>query len=202
METIKGGKSGRAISVDENHRLQTNAIATQHGEEEIHEGRSYVVGQSQTTANADTNMTVLSLLTDSQYEFNAFFRVSVTGAAWFYIYEGSTVVNNTGTASVTVYNRKRSSRNTSKVWDTKKNPDSQGSIIYWDETDAAGANLTLAGTLIYQEQIGAGRTSAAVSRADDEIILKPGTVYAFVLANEGASANIHNIILTWYENKI
>ncbi len=195
METIVGGISGRAIEVDEDHRLKTNAIAIQHGEIQTHFGHSYLASQSQITANSDTNMTVLSLLTDNEHEFNMFFHVSVTAAAWFRIYEGSVVVNNTGTASVTVYNRNRRSQNISSVWDTKKNPDSQGSIIYWDETDAAGANLTLAGTLIYQEQIGAGRTSASVSRSDDEFILKPDTVYAFVLANAIAAANTHNMIL-------
>lgn len=202
METIVGGKTGRAIKVDDNHRLHTFGVILAHGHHEIHEGCSFVASQTQTTAVADDNMTVLTLLTDDDYETHMFYRVSVTAAGWFYIYEGSTVANDTGTASVTVYNRNRFSKNTSKVWDTKKNPDSQGSIIYWDETDAAGANLTLAGTLIYQEQIGAGRTSAAVSRSDDEFILKPGTVYAFVLENEGAAANIHNIVLNWYEEKI
>ena len=202
METIVSGRGRQyAIKIDHHHRLAVYGVATLHGHHEIHEGNSYVVAQSQTTANSDGNQTILSLLSGPlPTVMHMFVSASVTGAAWLYIYEGSTVVNNAGTASVTVYNRNRFIGKTSQVWDTKANPNIQNSVIFWDETDAAGGNITLAGTKIYQEQISAGNKTFAITRSTAEFNLKPNTVYAFVLENKGASANLHNIILNWYED--
>ncbi len=206
MESLVSGVGRRnAIKVDDKHRLAIVGDVLLHGHTEAHEGNAFVVSKSKTTTNADVKQMILSFKTDSSNEdlVHMFFRATVTADAWFYIYEGPTVADNGGTASVTVYNRCRASCKTSTVWDTKKNPDGQGSVIYWDETDAAGADITLGdGTQIYQEQIGSDRKTAAETRAIDEFILKPDTVYAFVLENEGAAANIHNIILSWYEDEV
>ncbi len=204
METLRSGVGKRnAILVDNTHKLHTRSVTLLYGHDQIHNERSFVVSKSKTTSNADTKQTILSFKTDkSDKAVHMFFRATVTADAWFFIYEDSIVVNNTGTSSVPVYNRNRASNKTSLVWDTLKNPDGQGSVIFWDETDAASGNITLAGTQIYQEQIGSDRKNAAESRAVDEFNLKPDTVYAFVLENEGAAANIHNIILSWYEDKV
>ncbi len=199
---IKGGKDSIALNIDENGRAQIRSVAIDDSEHLLHEGWSFVAAGSQTTANADTNMTILTLLTGNGVKVpHMFVRASVTGAAWLRIYEAPTIVNNTGTSVVTVYNRNRNSVNMSSVYDTKTNPNKINSVTFWDETDAAGANITLGdGTLIYPEQIGAGRSSAGITRGEDEFILKPATKYAFVLANLGATANTHNIILDWYED--
>ena len=200
MRIQDGTGSSRAVEVDTNHRLQIGGIVTDRPHEYIHEGVSYVVSKSQTTANADGNVTILTFKTGTDKIVHIFPSLSATGTAWFYIYENPTIANNTGTDSVAVYNRNRLVGNTSTIIDTKPNPDITGSVTYWDETDGAGANITLGdGTLLYSEQIAAGRTSFAISRNEAEFNLAKDTYYAFVLENEGASANIHNIILNWYE---
>ncbi len=198
---IVDGKNGGSLVFDSG-RIPTRSVAIEDSEHLLHEGVSFVAAASQTTANTDGNMTIITFLTGNGSKVpHMFVRASVTGAAWLYIYENPTIVNNTGTSVITVYNRNRNSGNISSVYDTKTNPNKINSATFWDETDAAGANITLGdGTLIYPEQIGAGRSSAGITRGEDEFILKPITKYAFVLANLGASANVHNIILDWYED--
>ena len=198
---IDGTGSTRAAKVDNKHRLWTNGVNLTHAHHEIHIGHSYVIDGSQTTANSDDNQTVLTFKTPTTEEVHMFVEASVTGAAWLYVYESPTVVNNTGTSTLTAYNRNRLSRNISELIDTKSNPNVKNSVTFWDETDAAGANITLGdGTLIYSEQIAAGRASFATTRGQAEFILMHDTIYGIALENEGATANIHNIILNWYED--
>ena len=108
----------------------------------------------------------------------------VSSGAHFYIYESPTIGSATGT--LTAYNRNRNSSNTTGA-----------TVQYFDESDAG--NVT-GGTLIYHENLGAGKGVANATGARDEIILRQNTGYAFILENEGAAANIHNIVLNWYEH--
>lgn len=200
MKIEDGTGSDFEAQVDHNNRLATNAITISHAHHEIHDGHSYVASKSQTTANSNDNMTALSFKTPTNKDINLFVLASVTGAAWLYIYEAPTIVDNTGTGSVQAYNRNRNSMLVTGVKDTKQSPDRAGYVTYWDETDAAGANVTWTdGTLISSEQLGAGRNTAGESRGQAEFVLKRDTLYGVILENEGATANIHNIILNWYE---
>ena len=168
---------------------------------EAHGGSAYVAFASQITANSDTNMSALTITTAAGTKWlHMFAHASVSGQAWFRIYRGVTIGADAGTSLATAFNRNENSTKTSTIIETKSNPDTTGSAIFWDETDAAGANLTLGTTIIHQELLGAGKNTFAVSRNLGEVILKPDTNYAFVLENEGASANVHNIILDWYEH--
>lgn len=176
-------------------------VIVEYEHHEIHGGSSFIVNATQTTANSDDNLTAVTITTPNTTKWlHMFPHASATGAAWFRIYEDVTIASNTGTSLLTAYNRHRNSTKVSTIIETKSNPDTTGSAIYWDETDAAGASLTLGTTIIHEEQIAAGRSNYAQSRSLGEYILKQNTNYAFVLENEGASANIHHIILDWYEH--
>ncbi len=204
MEIIDGTGTTNLAKVDKEHRLCTFGVNITNAHNEIHEGRMFEVVVAQITANSDDNMTAITFRTDAdKIEYHMFASATTSGQSWFYIYEAPTVVDGGGTSSVTAFNCNRNSLNKASVWDLSTSPDTQGAVTYWDETDAAGANLTLGdGILIHQELLGAGRTSFAQSRSTGERLLKPYTHYAFVLENEGAAANIHNIVLNWYELKI
>ena len=194
----RGSSKFRTIRVDPStHALVT--IDYPHHEE--HGGSTFVAFCTQTTANSNDNLTALTITTPNTAKWlHMFAMASATGAAWFRIYEAVTIASNTGTSLVTAYNKNRNSSTTSTIIETKSNPDTTGKAIYWNETDAAGANLTLGTSIIHEEQISSGKTSYAQTRSEGEIILKQNTNYAFVLENEGASANIHHIILDWYEH--
>jgi hypothetical protein len=168
---------------------------------ETHGGSSYVAFVSQITASSDDNMTAITVTTPNTTKWlHMFAHAGTSGVSWFRIYRGVTIGANAGTSLATAWNRNENSTKTSGIIETKSNPDTTGSAIYWDETDAAGANLTLGTTIIHEELIGAGKASFAQTRGLGEIILKQNTNYAFVLENEGAAANKHSIILDWYEH--
>ena len=194
----KGGSKYRTLLIDPSTQTLMTIGYEHH---EIHSGSSYIVNVSQTTATSDDNLTAVTIKTPNTTKWiHMFPHASATGTAWFRVYEGVTIADNTGTALVTAYNRNRNSSNTSGIIETKSNPDTTGSAIYWNETDAAGASLTLGTAIIHEEQIAAGRNSYAQTRMAGEYVLKQNTNYAFVLENEGASANLHHIILDWYEH--
>jgi len=194
----RGNSKFRTVRLDPSTHAMVGIDYAHH---EIHGGSAYILNATQTTANSDDNLTAVTITTPNTTKWlHMFAMASATGAAWFRIYEAVTIASNTGTSLLTAYNKNRNSSNTSAIIETKSNPDTTGSAIFWDETDAAGANLTLGTTIIHEEQIAAGRSSYAQSRNVGELILKQNTNYAFVLENEGASANIHHIILDWYEH--
>jgi len=194
----RGSGKFRTIRIDPSTHAMTTIDYAHH---ETHSGSTFIVTKAQVTANSDDNMTALTITTPNTTKWlHMFAHSSVSAAAWFRIYEAVTIGADAGTSLVTAYNRNRNSTKTSAIIETKSSPDTTGSAIYWNETDAAGANLTLGTTIIHSELIGAGKNSFVTSRALGEIILKQNTNYAFVLENEGIAANKHNIILDWYEH--
>jgi len=184
---------GHVFIVDKDHPgvnaqldASTGAIATiEYEHHEIHSGSSYMAWAMQKTSNADDKSTTVTLTTPNTTKwFHLIPFGETTGEAHFIVKEGVTI--GTKTSDVTAYNRNRNSTKTSA-----------GTLQYFDE-DATGE--VTGGTQIYHEHLGAGRTSADATTGRDEIILKQNESYSFVIENEGAAANIHNIILNWYEH--
>ena len=179
---------------------ETNGLITAtHIESLLHEGYTFEASAAQTTSNADIKQTIISFKTSSGSKtMDLFIRVGVSAQAWFYLYENPTIAASGGTSAVVAYNRNRTSLEASGILDSDS---TTGQADYWDEDDAAGGDITLGdGTALRQELLSAGRTSFATYRASDPWILKPNTNYAVVVENEGAAANIHNILLKWSEH--
>ncbi len=197
MEIRDGTGTQNLAKVDGKHRLHTTSVNLTNAHHEVHIGYMFEGFVSQITANADTNQTIISLKTGINKKIHMFAFANTSGQSWFYVYENPTIVAGGGTSAVSIFNKHRGSVNISTIIDSDG---VKNQADFWDETDSAGANITLSdGTLIHQELLGADRTSFAQSRGSGERILKPNTNYAFLLENEGAAANIHNIVLEWYE---
>jgi hypothetical protein len=113
--------------------------------------------------------------------------------------EAPTVTDNTG-AVLAIYNRDRSSANTSNVWDTSPNPDVQGQATYF--TEVTMGNVT-GGTEIDYVIIGSGSGPRAIggsARGAQEWMLLANTLYAFVIESLTDDDNYHVIELNWYEH--
>lgn len=166
---------------------------------EIHSGSSYTC--SITQAVSDTNdRTIIAFRTpDSLKYLHLTASASATAAAVATIYEGPTITNNTG-ATLTVFNRNRTSTNTTGVWDTSQNPDVQGQATYF--TEATMGNVT-SGTAFPPIPLGAGQGPKAVgglARGQQEYVLAPNTLYAFEVKSSTNDDNAHWIELDWYEH--
>lgn len=105
------------------------------------------------------------------------------------IYEGSTI-NVAGTALV-VSNRNRTSATVAESLLKK------GTTFTANGTLLPGFSTWLPGTT----GIGQARSGTAFT-ATDEIVLKQGTTYRFVLTNGSSAANIVGITFRWYEEDL
>ena len=166
---------------------------------EIHEGDSYTAHFSNITANTDDHRTAIGLVTSATAkQMHLVASVSASSPAEFFIYEAPTINPDVGTQSA-IFNRNRNSTKTSLATDVSAAPTAAKFEAYIE------ANLaTLAGGTAIEHVILAGgegpKAIGGASRGQSEWILDQGVLYVFVLQNIGASANIHEIHLNWYEH--
>jgi len=179
----------------------TNALNTiSYEHHEIHSGGSYTCHYNNTCTNTG-EMTVIAFNTGNTAKWvHLVAEVSATAAAYFAVYETTSIDNGEGTA-LTIYNRNRNSSNTSTVSTIDATP-TVGSASSYDETAAAGANITTTTELV-RTYLGAGQkvtASGGDSRGVAEFVLKQNTQYAFMVVSTTDDDNTHNIVLDFYEH--
>ena len=168
----------------------------------IHEGFSFSAYYTVTTAATDAHRSAIYLLTPAASpDLHMIISFSASYAAQYSICEGVTIDLNEGTNAVAIYNRDRNSTKTSGARDNAT-AHTANKIATFTEAEIAGANFTT-GTVIRTVPVIAGavpKPAGGSSRDAQEYILKRNTPYVFLLTNVGANANVHHILLDWYEH--
>jgi len=169
---------------------------------EIHGGSSYTAHFSNTTTNDDDHRTVIGIETPDTVKWCHFVAtVAASSAAEFYILENPTIDLGAETADVSMFNRQRNSQKTSSVMSLAATQ-LENNVSTYVEAAIAAANLS-GGTQIEHTVLQGGSGPKAIggqSRGSQEWILAQGTRYLFVVQNVGASINLHNINIDWYEH--
>jgi len=122
-------------------------------------------------------------------------------ASFYSICEGVTIDLNEGTNGVAIYNRDRNSTKTSTAKDNAT-AHAANKVTTFTEAEIAAANFT-AGTIIRTAPLvvgGGPKPAGGSGRGSQEYILKRNTPYVFLLTNVGNNANVHYILLDWYEH--
>ena len=181
------------------HTLQT--IEYEH--HEIHSGSSFVAHFDNTTTNNNDHRSVIAFTTPDNAKWaHLMITVIASSPAEFYILEDPATIDLNEGNEITIFNRNRNSMTTSTML-SLENPAVAGLATTFIEGEIAGAQLT-GGTVIEHALLAGGEGPKAiggVNRGSQEWVLKQGKTYLFVLQNVGASANIHEIHLDWYEHQ-
>lgn len=188
----------RALRLDhDTHALKVLDIA--HGL--IHEGKAFTAFFSRTTANTDAHRTGIYIKTPATKEVHLVASFAASAAANLSIHRAPTIAANVGTHTSVIRNRDENSSTASECKNNATTP-AAALITTLTETQIA-ADLTWAdGTVIREEPLTAGvgpKPAGGSTRDTQEYILKANTAYVFLLTNVGANANIHHILLDWYE---
>ena len=181
----------------------THALNTiDYAHHEIHGGTSFTADYTVTTAATDAHRSAIYLLTPVSVPLlHMVVSFSASYAAQYSICEGVTIDLNEGTNGVVIYNRDRNSATTSAARDNAT-AHTANKVTTFTEAEIAGANFTT-GTVIRTVPVVAGavpKPAGGSSRDTQEYILKRNTPYVFLLTNVGANANVHHMLLDWYEH--
>jgi hypothetical protein len=166
---------------------------------EVHDGSAFTCNYSNDVTNIG-EMTAIAFNTPNTTTYiHLTFTAEATGGATFALYEAPSIDVDEGTA-LPIYNRNRNSATTSTITSIATTPVANSATSF-NETQAAGANITTTTRLLYHI-IGSGgnQPTAGQTRAQTEFVLKKNTQYAVVmssLTNDDAS---HTITLVWYEH--
>ena len=182
---------------------KTVTVGTDLSHWKIHDGDSYTAYYSVTTANLDAQRSGLYIKTGT-IEIHAIAAFSASGAAFASIQEAPTIAAGVGTASNDIFNRKRDSTNASTCLDNA-NPAVAGKYTTPTEAEIAGDGTWALGTMLRIEPLVTAAPPKVIggsTRDSQEYILKANTKYVFLLTNYGASVNLHEIYLDWYEKTI
>lgn len=169
---------------------------------EIHEGGSFHVGYSETTANSDDDVTAIMFKTSNTTKWchlTATFNCSTAAEA--ICLEAPTLADAGDGTDKLILNRDRNSAATSTVQSLEDTP-TVGSVTTMNETEWTNVGVS-SGTELEHEYLAGGtgpKTVGGVSRGTQEWVLKQNTIYVFYLQNTGASANAHSVSLDWYEH--
>jgi hypothetical protein len=128
---------------------------------------------------------------------------AASAAAKYEICEAPTIAADVGTHTGDILNRFRDASRVSGCFNNATSP-AAGKFTTLDETQIAGDGTFNTGTVIRTSplQVGVGpRTAGGESRGAQEYILKAGTPYVFLITNVGANANVHHVLIDWYEHK-
>jgi hypothetical protein len=183
----------------------TRAILTiDYGHHEIHGGSSFTAYYTRTTASTDAHRSGLYIKTPAAASglCHAIISFAASAAATFSICEAPTIAANTGTHANVIYNRYRDSSTTSGCKDNATSPASN-KFTTLTEVQIAADGTWATGTVIRTEPLAVGTSSKPAggsSRDSQEYILKANTAYVFLLTNVGANANVHYILVDWYEH--
>lgn len=172
-----------------------------YGHHEIHGGSSFTVQYSRTTDATAGHRSGIYLLTPATPLLHMVVSFSSSIAAVFSICEGVTFTANIGTHGVAIYNRYRDSVKVSGVFDNATTA-AANKVTTIDETEFGNGSFN-AGTVIRTEPLEAGtgpKPAGGASRDSEEYILAASTKYIFMITNTPATANVHHILLDWYEH--
>lgn len=174
------------------------AIGIDYAHHKIHDGDSYSAWYEQTVSDTG-DRTIIVFRTDNTPEWGHLtMTVSATASAHASIFQGPAVVDNSG-ASLNIYNRDNNSPNTSVMWDSSTNPDTQGQATYFTELTMGNV---VGGAEIAHIHIQAGnkKTVGGIGRGTHEWILQQNTYYAFEIESENNDDNTHTITIDWFEH--
>ena len=170
---------------------------------EIHEGDSFSAYYTRTTAATNGHRSGLYIKTPADPKLcHLIVSFSSSAAASFSICEAPTIAANVGTHANIVYNRYRDSANPSGVFDNAAAP-AVNRFTTLTEAEIAADGTWNTGTIIRTEplEVGVGpKPAGGASRDIQEYILMANTAYVFLLTNTAAVANIHHILIDWYEH--
>ncbi len=176
---------------------------TDHEETELHYGNAFTVNFQGAVAGSN-QQTVIAFTTPNTTRWIHMVAVATSDdSASFLIAEVTSIDPNEGTDKV-IINRNRNSSTTSLVLSLTETAGvgAVGKVTTMNETQATSANITTT-TIIFHEDIGETgnpvTSSGGETRAQSEFVLKQNTEYAFILNAENANAQVHNIILIFYE---
>lgn len=166
----------------------------------LHRGDSYRAHFANTTTNDDNHRSAVGFTTANTTKWmHLIIEAAASAAAEIFLLEAPTIDAEAGTQDV-VKNRNRNYPNASGVLSLETSP-TAGSVTTYTEAQIAAANFS-GGTEVDHAQlvIGSGpKPIGGFSRGDEEWVLKQNTKYIVYIKNAGASANVHEIHLDWYE---
>ena len=169
----------------------------------IHESDSFVCHYAGEVTNTG-EMTVIAFNTpDTTGWVHVVVEYTSTALARALLIEAPSIDVDEGAALV-IFNRDRNSAKASGVLSVETVPVANRATSY-DETQAAGANITINAANTVSEHhlggvaVGPGGTSGSQMQRN-EYILKQNTQYAFILESLNDDTNIHNLHISWYEN--
>ena len=168
---------------------------------EIHAGSSFAVHIDNTTLSSDDDRTFVGFETPSGAKWlHLIIQGSASSAAEAFLVEDVTIDDDEGT-QVVALDRNRNTANTSVVMSLQATP-TVGSATWMTEAQLALANFSYV-TLLDHVQLVAGAGPKAIggtARSSQEWMLKAGKKYGLFIQNIGASTNLHEIHLDWYEH--
>jgi hypothetical protein len=188
---VKGGQAGDSAT--------GAAVCITYPHHEVHAGSSYVAHFDNTTSSDDDHRTGIGIETSATAKWmHLTVTVTASSPAEFFMYEAPTINDDVGTQTA-IYNRDRNSGNVSLTTDISAAP-TAGKFEAYIEANLA----TLSGGTVIEHALLAGgdgpKAIGGMSRGSQEWILDAGVKYVFVLQNIGASENLHEIHLDWYEH--
>jgi len=201
--TIKGLISdtvSRHVRIDSaTHAMET--IEYEH--HEIHSGSSFHCHFENLTTNTGEMSAIAFNCPATTKWVHVTVAASVTSITRLYIAEAPSIDVDEGT-QLTIYNRNRNSATASTVLSIETTPVVNKATSY-NETQAAGANITMTVTLDSTVIGGAGATPAqagvgGMARASQEWVLDQGVQYAFVAETLSDDDNYHTLEINWYEH--
>jgi len=166
---------------------------------EIHAGSSFHCWYEQTVSDIGDETIIAFKTSNTAKYLHMFAHFLSTAAAEARLLEAPTITDNTG-ASLAVYNRDRNSAVASGVIDTSQSPDVANQATYF--TEATQGNVT-GGTEITHWHLQAdsgNKPAGGEARALNELMLKPDTLYAFVIESLTDEDNTCEVRLNWYEH--
>lgn len=170
---------------------------------EIHEGDSFTAYYTRTTDSADGHRSGIYIKTPAIMPLcHMIVSFSASTAANYSILEAPTIAVDIGTHSNVIYNRYRDSAKISGCFDNDS-PAIVNRFTTLTEDQIDGDITWALGTVLRTEplEIGSGpKPAGGVSRDTEEYVLAADTIYVFLITNTAASANIHHILIDWYEH--
>lgn len=178
-----------------------NVISYAH--HEIHGGDSFTAYLSNTTAATSGHRSGLYIKTPATTPLcHMIISFSCSTPATYSICEAPTIAANVGTHAQVIYNRYRDSATASGCFDNATSA-AANKFTTLNETQLAADATWATGTVIRTAPLKEGsgpQAAGGASRDTEEYILKANTKYVFLLTNTSADANVHHILIDWYEH--
>jgi len=180
----------------------TNALTVvTDSHEKIHAGESFSIHVDNTTSNTDDHRTLVGFETPAGAKWiHLVMQGSASSAAEAFLVEAATIDDDEGT-QVAALDRNRNTANTSAIL-SLENPAVAGSATWMTEAQLADANFSYVTQLAHTQLIaGSGpKAIGGTARESQKWILKAGIKYALFIQNIGASINLHEIQLDFFEH--